>query len=83
MTRDEFVKVHFKAFMEVHYVHPLDNGDNSVFSCMLLGVDFQNEILTIEPFPTESGRILREPFHAHISYCKIPKPEPKKLKISR
>jgi hypothetical protein len=76
MTRDKMVKLKWTAYREIFYY---DRVLQATISCMLVAVDFDNETMTLRPFPDD----IYEPenFSANIRDCELPKYQ--KLKVTK
>ena len=72
MTREEMLKLHWKAYREIMYQHP---RSKEPVLCILLGIDFDDESMTLQPLG--DGFITKD-FTAGIQFCSIPK---KKMKV--
>ena len=78
MTREEFMKKRWKPFEEIIYTN---KRTGSTVSCMLLAVDFECEIMKLEPFETMGFTYSRtNEFWSPIEFLKRPSP---KLKINK
>lgn len=75
MTREQFVKYKFKGYQLIAFKHK--QMDEPV-DCMLVGVDFDTEILTLRQFP--DGPFVKDDFQAHISMCELARP---RLKLTK
>ena len=73
MERDKFIKMKFKAFMAIDF---FNKRDNNIVECILLAVDFEQELFTLEAVDKET--YYSKPFDVRREYCELPKP---KLKI--
>lgn len=67
MTREEMVKRHWKPYMIIDYQ---DNGMKFPAACLLSGIDFDAEILTLTPINEYYNQ---KEFPASLKYCFIPK----------
>lgn len=67
MTREEMVKRQWKPYMFIDYK---DNGMKLPVECILSGIDFDAEILTLTPI---NDFYRRDEFQANLKYCFIPK----------
>ena len=78
MTKEEFAKKRFIGFEEIIYTSP-ENPHMRRFtvSCMLVGIDFEQELLRLMPFPNEKYE--EDPFWVRIEYCEK---APRRLKKS-
>lgn len=66
MDREKFVKLRFKAYQEVDYK---DSRMEIPCRCMLVGINFDNELLTLHVIDeTYEG----EDFPAPIQFCELP-----------
>lgn len=75
MTTKEFMKYKFQAFEVIEYKHPhRENFDE----CMILQIDFINEIILIEPFEKENYHY--EIFWVKAEHCRKPLAKMKILK---
>ena len=52
MNREQFVKLSFKAYMLVHYIHP---RVNKKIECMITEIDFDNELFCLSVMDSEYG----------------------------
>lgn len=75
MTRDDFMKIKFKAYQFIDFKH---HSLKDPVEVLLVAVNYDTEILTLRQIPN-SNYFEEEDFHAHISQCKISRP---KLKVS-
>ena len=66
MTQEEFAKKRWQHSEKMLYVRP---GCNPI-ECMLLGVDFENDLMRLVPFDTE--RYEEAPFWTRVEYCRRP-----------
>lgn len=68
MTKEEFVKKRLTGFEEIIFTSP-ENPLMKRFtvSCMLFGIDFEQDLLRLMPFPNEKYE--EEPFWVRIEYC--------------
>ena len=67
MTREEMVKKHWKPYSIVLYQ---DKGMKFPAECLLSGIDFDAEILTLTPI---DDFYEQNEFRAAIQFCSIPK----------
>ena len=67
MERDEMVKRSWKPYMEIHYQ---ENRMPEAIVCLLTGIDFDSEIMTLQPLDEKFKNV---DFPANIKYCSIPK----------
>lgn len=67
MSREEMLKVNWKAYMEIHYKHP---RMNEPLLCLLVEIDFDEESLTLQPLFGED--YINKDFYAGIQFCSIP-----------
>lgn len=72
MTREEMVKIKWKAYMTVEYQ---DKGMKHPAACLLSGIDFDAELLTLTPIDTFYKQ---EEIYAPIQFCSLSK----RLKVS-
>ena len=78
MTKEEFGKKRFQSFEEIIYTSPESPLMNSfTVSCMLVGIDFEQDLLKLIPFPNEKYE--EDPFWVRIEYCEK---APRKLKTA-
>lgn len=78
MTKDEFVKKRFQHSEEIIYNRPESRLYKTIIiSCMLVAIDFEQDLLKLIPFPSEKYE--EDPFWVRIEYCEK---APRKLKIS-
>lgn len=68
MTREQLVKIRFKAYSQVNFINP---RNKKVIECYLIAINFDNELLSLEPFDREL--YMDDPFIAHCSNCSFPK----------
>ena len=68
MTKQEFGKKRFISFEEIIYTSP-ENPLMKRFtvSCMLVGIDFEQDLLKLIPFPSEKYE--EDSFWVRIEYC--------------
>ena len=76
MTRDRFVSLRFKGFMELEYVRKRDMYGYEYLPVMLLAVDWDNDIVKVIPFP-ESWAEEKE-FWTSIEHVELPS---KRMKV--
>ncbi len=77
MTKEEFSKKRFIGFEEIIYTSPENHLMNRfIVSCMLIGIDFEQDLLKLIPFKNEDYE--EEPFWVRIEYCEK---APRKLKV--
>ena len=67
MSRQEMIKAHWKPYMLVVYQ---DRGMKFPAECLLSGIDFDSELLTLTPL---DGLHEEHEFTGHIQFCSIPK----------
>lgn len=67
MTREEMVKIKWKAYMTVEYQ---DRGMKHPAQCLLSAIDFDAELLTLTPLDDFYEQ--RE-FQGHIQFCSLSK----------
>lgn len=67
MTRDKFTTMKFTAYMPIMHVQSRSKEQTL---CMLMGIDFDEELLTLEPFDKEIYQ--DEKFVARCENCFIP-----------
>lgn len=75
MTREKFVKYKFKAYMSIDFKHP---GLSYSVECMLIGINYDTEILLLRSF--KDNPFENDEFPAHISHCELTRP---KLKLNK
>ncbi len=76
MTKEEFVKKRFQHSEEIIYTRPESRIYKSIqISCMLSGIDFEQDLLSLIPFDIEKYK--EDAFWARIEYCEK---APRKLK---
>ena len=67
MTREQFVKYKFRAYMQIEYKHPRMKES---IRCLLTAINFDNETMTLcamnTDYYTEDG------FDAPIQHCSLP-----------
>lgn len=68
MTRDEMLKINWKAYQEIHYKHPRMSFP---LLCLLVEIDFDEQIMTLQPLFGED--YINEDFIATIENCSIPR----------
>jgi len=68
MTRDEMLKINWKAYMEINYTHP---RMKQPILCLLVEIDFDEESLTLQPIVNYEYKA--KEFIANINHCSIPK----------
>ena len=77
MTEDQFRKKRFHGFMSIDYSNSrIKNPDGEygvIIPCMLVALDFDECILTLQPFPNESYK--EDEFTAYCENCEISKPK--------
>jgi len=76
MTREEFIKKRWVGYELIEY-RPYRKED-SVIECMLLSIDFEQELFKLEPVDTEMYE--DNSFWVRVEYCKRPRP---KLKVKK
>jgi len=74
MTEQEFLKKRFKSFERIN----CKNSRDTVVECMLIGVDFEQRLFKLEPFPNDYYE--EKSFWARCDYCERPRP---KLKLAK
>lgn len=67
MTREEMVKIRFKAYMTIDYK---DHGMKHSAECLLSSIDFDSEILKLTPL---NDFYEQNEFWGHIQFCSISK----------
>ena len=67
MTREQFCKYKFRAYMQIDYKPP--RMEESV-RCMLVAVDFDNEIMTLSSTEIDCEN---DNFIVNIKYCFLPR----------
>lgn len=72
MTREEMLKISWRAYMEIYYKHPRSVQPTL---CLLVEIDFDEETLTLQPL--HGSEYVSKDFYAAIQHCSIP---PKKMK---
>lgn len=77
MTREQFVKYSFRAYMTLSYHHP---RHNEPIECMLIEVDFDNEMFLLAPLDPECG-VPNSHYNTFYTTIKFVELAPKKLKI--
>lgn len=75
MTRNEFIKKRWRAFELIEYA-PY-RKENIVIECMLISVDFEQELFKIEPINKDMYD--NDSFWVRIEYCKRPTPKLRKI----
>lgn len=73
MELDYFAKIKWRHSEEIEFKSPITD---IIIPCMLLVVDFEQELFKLIPFDTENYE--NESFWTRIEYCERPK---RKLKI--
>lgn len=73
MTREEFTKRSFKAYMEVMYCHPRQEP----ISCMLLAVDFDRDTCFVQPLDMDKY----EPDEYWVSREYVQFPSKKRMRV--
>jgi len=76
MTRDELMKKRWVGFELIEY-RPY-RKENVVIECMLLSIDFEQELFKLEPIDKEMYE--DDSFWVRVEYCKRPRPKLKVLK---
>jgi hypothetical protein len=74
MEREEFIKKRWQGYEIILYMPKRKDGIE--VECMLLAVDFENELFQLEPIDKDIYE--DEVFWARVEYCKRP---PHKLKV--
>jgi hypothetical protein len=79
MTREQFVKYSFRAYMLLDYIHP--RLDKHV-ECMLIEIDFDNELFCLKVMDTDFGipNSHYDTFYTSIRQVELPKKSMKILK---
>ena len=77
MTEKEFSKTAFKKSMLIEYKH---SKMTEPIICLLCAVDFDEEIITIEPL--ENPRGIENKHHVHIKHCTIHDKKIRKLDLT-
>lgn len=67
MTREEMVKIRWKAYMTIEYQ---DRGMKFPAACLLSAIDFDAELLTLTPL---DDFYLQKEFQGHIQFCSLSK----------
>lgn len=67
MTREEFVKIKFKGYMEIIYVHPRTKEE---IPCVMIAVNFDNEVISLQIMP--GHRYQEDEFDTYIGNVKLP-----------
>lgn len=75
MKREEFTKKRWKGYEIIEFRPP---NKEIVYECMLLAIDFEQDLFKLEPFDKEMYQ--DESFWARVEYCKRPRP---KLKVAK
>lgn len=68
MTRDYFLKRHWKGYEIINYGPKRKDGIK--IECLLLAVDFENELFQLEPIDKEIYE--DKQFWARVEYCERP-----------
>jgi hypothetical protein len=76
MTRDELLKKRWVGYELIEY-RPF-RKENLVIECMLLSIDFEQELFKLEPIDKEENE--DNSFWVRVEYCKRPAPRLKKVK---
>lgn len=76
MTRDELIKKRWVGYELIEY-RPY-RKENIVIECMLLSIDFEQELFKLEPVDKELYEDAS--FWVRVEYCKRPAP---KLKVQK
>ena len=76
MTREELMKKRWVGFELIEYSPPRKEG--VVYECMLLSIDFDQELFKLEPVDKELYE--DESFWARVEYCKRPAPKLRTVK---
>jgi len=76
MNRDEFIKKRWVGYELLKY-RPYRKED-VVIECMLLSIDFEQELFKLEPIDKEMYE--DKSFWVRVEYCKRPRP---KLKVQK
>ena len=76
MDRDELIKKRWVGYELIEY-RPYRKED-VVIECMLLSIDFEQELFKLEPIDKEMYE--DKSFWARVEYCKRPRP---KLKVKK
>ena len=76
MTREELVKKRWQGYERIDYIPKRKEG--YVIECMLLAIDFDNELFMLEPIDKEIYE--DNTFWARVEYCKRPAP---KLRVAK
>ena len=77
MRREEFIEKRWTAFELIEYRSPRKNDTDFVVECMLIAIDFENELFKLEPIDKEIYE--DNQFWARVEYCKRPHPKLKKV----
>jgi len=64
MKREQFVKYKIQAYQKVYY----ESAREGLILCMLVGLNYDEEILTLCPIDPEYEK---RDFQAHISHCEF------------
>lgn len=76
MTREEFTKKRWVGYELIEFRPP--NKEDVVYECMLLAIDFEQDLFKLEPVDKEMYEDAS--FWARVEYCKRPRP---KLKVQK
>lgn len=80
MTPEDFLKKKWKPYQEIDFkssrIQNIDGQLGAIIPCMLLAVDFDEQLLKIIPFP--GGYYEEKEFWARCEHCEISRP---KLKV--
>lgn len=79
MTREELMKKRWSAYEQINYSPKRKDG--VTFECMLLAVDFENELMQLEPIDKELYE--DNSFWARCEYCERPTPKMKIVKTNK
>lgn len=76
MNREKLCKIKWTAYREIFFY---DRGLEATIACMLVAIDFDNETMTLRPFP--DSEFEPEDFTVNIRDCELPKYQ--KLKVTK
>lgn len=72
MTREEMVKRAYKPYMVILYRQRYFLEAKTI-ECLLVSIDFDNELVTLQPLESANYDILTSTFITSISNCSFPK----------
>jgi hypothetical protein len=70
MTKEQFVRYSYRHSERIEFIWP--SHPEIIVLCMLLAVDFEEELFQLEPFGTDKELYTEKTFWARREYCRKP-----------